>query len=377
VCVLSRRHFLGRIAAGASLLEAALWRAGLARAQSTGSSGKLFDIEQAGPHVWIALARPAVVINCNAVIFEQSEGLVVVDTHSKPSAAAALIAQIREEVSNKPVRFLINTHFHYDHTQGTAAYRKLDPRPAIVSSEDTRILMRELSPARVKASLAAMQAQLESARGRVAPAKDPIERLRWGRFVMESEAYIREMENFEAVLPDVTFDGPSMVLVDRMQDLQLVFRGRAHTASDICVWSAQSRVIATGDVLAGFVPGMGDGYPADWPLTLRKFGELDFAKVLPGHGLAQEGKRHLTGAAAYLDELNEEVGKAKRAGRTLEDAQKLVTPASLKAFAGEFGKYVEQMESRFRLLRPDTSIRQHLAQSVRANVEVAFRAASK
>ncbi len=376
MCQHSRRHFLGRLVAGATLLEEALYRAGLARAQSTGSSAALFDIEQAAPHVWIALARPAVMINANAVIFEQSDGLVVVDTHSKPSAAAALIAQIRDEVSPKPVRVLINTHFHYDHTQGTAAYLKLDPRPAIISSEDTRILMRELSPVRVKASLAAMQAQLESARGRVAPSKDPLVRLRWGRFVVDSEAYIREMENFEAVLPGITFDGPSMVLLDKMQDLHLVFRGRGHTASDICVWSPRSRVLATGDLLAGFVPGMGDGYPLDWPATLRKLGELEFAKVLPGHGVIQDGKGHLRDTVAYLDELNDAVARAKRAGRTLEEAQHTVTPASLKAFAGEFGAYVERMETRFRLLKPDTTIKEHLEQSVRANVAAAYRAAS-
>ena len=54
--------------------------------------------------------------------------VVVVDAHSKPSAAASLIAQIRREVTDKPVRYVVNTHFHWDHMQGDHAYRQTGQR---------------------------------------------------------------------------------------------------------------------------------------------------------------------------------------------------------------------------------------------------------
>ena len=73
--------------------------------------------------VYAALAKPQVLTNCNAAIFVNSQDVLVVDAHSKPSAAAALIAQIKKDITTKPVRYLVNSHFHWDHTQGNAAYK--------------------------------------------------------------------------------------------------------------------------------------------------------------------------------------------------------------------------------------------------------------
>src|SRR6266852_2036073 len=99
----SRRDFFnkafGGILAGASVLEEAFLRATWARAQSPGASTELFTIEKVTDGVYAALARPQVMINCNAAIFVNSQDALVVDAHSKPSAAAALIAQIKKEVT--------------------------------------------------------------------------------------------------------------------------------------------------------------------------------------------------------------------------------------------------------------------------------------
>ncbi|MBL8231064.1 MAG: MBL fold metallo-hydrolase, partial [Bryobacterales bacterium] len=132
-----KRGFTRRAFFEQALCLAAL-RAGVARAQSTALDAALFDIEKVTGGAWLALAKPSILINSNAAIFELSEGLLVVDTHSKPSAAAALVAQIRREVSEKPVRYVVNTHFHYDHAHGNAAYRQLTPRVDILATATTR-----------------------------------------------------------------------------------------------------------------------------------------------------------------------------------------------------------------------------------------------
>ena len=110
----SRRDFFSGafagILAGASLIEEAFLRAGWARAQSREATAGLFTIEKVNKGVYAALAHPQAMINCNAAIFVHSRDVVVVDAHSKPSAAAALIAQIRKEITTKPVRYLVNTH---------------------------------------------------------------------------------------------------------------------------------------------------------------------------------------------------------------------------------------------------------------------------
>src|SRR5277367_138992 len=123
----SRRDFFHNILhgalAGASVLEMGFFRAAVARAQAPAASARLFDIQKVADGVYCALAHRQAITNCNAAIFVNSQDVLVVDAHSKPSAAAALITQIREEITKKPVRYLVNTHFHWDHSQGDAAYR--------------------------------------------------------------------------------------------------------------------------------------------------------------------------------------------------------------------------------------------------------------
>src|SRR5882672_4799612 len=81
----------------------------------------LLDIKPVADGVCAAIAKPAYRVNCNAAIILPEDGVLVVDTHSKPSAARALIAQIKK-LTDKTVKYVVNTHFHYDHYQGNEAY---------------------------------------------------------------------------------------------------------------------------------------------------------------------------------------------------------------------------------------------------------------
>src|ERR1035438_10231107 len=153
----SRRDFFrlltGGALAGASVLELGFHRAAWARAAAPTSGGKLFDIQKAANGVFFAHARAQARVNCNAAIFVRSKDVVVVDAHSKPSAAASLIAQIKREVTEKPVRYIINTHFHWDHIQGNHAYRMAESQIDFIATATTKKLMQGLSLSRLKESL--------------------------------------------------------------------------------------------------------------------------------------------------------------------------------------------------------------------------------
>jgi len=91
----SRRDLLRQMAltsAGASILDLAWRRAAWAQALSPGAATDLFEIQNVAEGVYFAFARPQAVTNCNAAIFVNSADVLVVDAHSKPSAAAGLIA---------------------------------------------------------------------------------------------------------------------------------------------------------------------------------------------------------------------------------------------------------------------------------------------
>src|ERR1700674_4388296 len=160
----SRRDFFSRAfggaLAGASIIEEAFLRATGGRAKAPGASKNLFAIEKFAEGVYAALAKPQVLTNCNAAIFVNSQDVLVVDAHSKPSAAAALIAQIKKDITTKPVRYLVNSHFHWDHTQGDAAYKASGAKVDIIASDATKQLMTQLSRNRLKESLDGVPQQI-------------------------------------------------------------------------------------------------------------------------------------------------------------------------------------------------------------------------
>ena len=114
------------------------------------SAEDLFDLQKVADGVYAALAKPRTPINCNGAFVVYDEGVLVVDTHSRPSSARGLIQQIRT-VTDQPVRYAVNTHFHWDHAQGNHAYPVAFPKQvAIVASEQTRENLVNLGMQRVK-----------------------------------------------------------------------------------------------------------------------------------------------------------------------------------------------------------------------------------
>ena len=118
----------------------------------------LFDIKPIADGVYAAIAKPAYKVNCNAAIILFDDSVLVVDTHSKPSAARALIEQIKK-LTDKPVKYVVNTHFHWDHYQGNQAYPSSWPAGVeIISSEATRLNIEQRGIPRVKHEITTMPA---------------------------------------------------------------------------------------------------------------------------------------------------------------------------------------------------------------------------
>jgi cyclase len=337
----SRRDFFSRAGAlaGASIVEEAFLRATWARAQAPGASTNLFKIEKIADGVYAALARPQVLTNCNAAIFVNSQDVLVVDAHSKPSAAAALIAQIKKDVTTKPVRYLVNSHFRWDHTQGDAAYKASGAKVDIIASDTTRDLMIQLSRNRLKESLDGVPRQIDDVQARLAKATSNADKERYTDLIRQLKAYQTEMKSYTLELPTITF-ARSHVIKDTAGDLHIEFHGRAHTAGDITVFSPETRVVASGDVIIGFLPNIADGYPRPWPATINSVGHLAFDHIIPGHGPVQHDRTRMTQMRNYIEELTGRVEEGKKAGKPLAELQKTLTMTSIKTLqANGYGSY--------------------------------------
>jgi cyclase len=361
-----RRSFAG-ILAGASVFEEAFLRASWARAQAQTATTNLFDIEKVADGVLAALAKPAALTNCNAAIFVLSRDVLVVDAHSKPSAAASLIAQIKKEVTDKPVRYLVNTHFHWDHTQGDAAYKKANPQVQIIASDMTKQLLSEIQRDRLKESLDSVPGLIDAATRRLSQAKSAQERDWANEQLRQLRAYQAEMKSYPLELPTVTF-AKTHVIKDASGDLELAFNGKAHTSGDIQVFSPAKRVVASGDAVIGFLPNLNDGYPRPWPATIDSVATWKFDHIIGGHGPVQRGRDRMGQFRNYIEDLTARVERAKKAGTPVAELQKMITPRSLTTLeSGGFGSYVADNLARYTVyLGNRTPVEERLAANITA-----------
>ena len=305
------------------------------------------DIEKVAEGVYCALARAQAEINANAAVFVNSSDVLVVDTHSKPSAAALLIAQIKKEITPHPVRYVVNTHFHWDHIQGNQAYRAAGGKIDFIASEPTKQLMSDLAQQRLQASLDEIPKQIDALRGRDSKSSSTAEKAFCEEQIRQVLAYQSEMKAFALELPTVTFD-KSHLIKDEAHDLHIEFHGHAHTAGDVVVFCPQQRVIATGDMIHGFLPFIRDGFPKTWPKTMDSVAQLGFDKICPGHGPVQQTQERLIDMRNYIEELTEKVEAGKKAGQSIADLQKTITVASLKSMQSNgYSKYVSDNQYKY------------------------------
>ncbi len=295
----------------------------------------LFDVKPVADGVYAAIAKPAYKVNCNAAIILFDDVVLVVDTHSKPSAARALIEQIKK-LTDKPVRYVVNTHFHWDHYQGNQAYPSSWPAGVeIISSEATRANIEQRGIPRVKHEIVTMPQEIEKLKSDLDKASDVRQKEQLRANLLQAEAYLAELKSMQVTLPSVTFDH-SLILHRPSKTVEILWLGNAHTNGDVFVYLPREKVLVTGDALHGWTPYMGDSYPFDWIQTLDAAEKLDFDQVIGGHGDVMRGKERFELWKHYFGDLMDEAAQAYARGASLEDAEKGVGKTLIAKYADRF-----------------------------------------
>jgi len=314
---------------------AMLWFALMLMAGRCGAAEELFDIKPIADGVYAAIAKPAYKVNCNAVIIFLGDSVLVVDTHSKPSAARALIEQVKK-LTDKPVRYVVNTHFHWDHYQGNQAYPSSWPTGIeIISSEATRNNIQRLGIPRVKHEITTMPAEIEQLKADLAKAESPEQKEAAGKKLREAEDYFAELKTMQVTLPTMTFDR-SLILHRATRTVEILWLGRAHTDGDVWVFLPKEKFLVCGDALHGWTPFMGDSYPYEWIKTLDAAERLDFDYAIGGHGGVMKGKQKFELWKQYFQDLMEQTAAAYSDGASLQEAQKKVSAALVAKYSSDF-----------------------------------------
>ena len=290
----------------------------------SGNDDALFDVQKVADGVHVAVAARAYKVNCNTALIETDDGVLVVDSHSKPSAARVVVERLRE-VTPKPVRYVVNTHFHWDHWQGNEAYPSAYGHVEVITNDITREAMVRKSLKRIQDHVRQMPAEIEGLRAQLAAATSADQRAELASNLRQAEQYLAEVRALRPALPTMAFER-TMRIFQRDREIHLLFLGRAHTEGDVFVYLPKEKVVVTGDAVIGWTPYTGDGYPQDWPDTLRRLEQLDFDRMILGHGQVA-GRDWLRTFRGYVEDLVEAVRREVWAGTSLEETKERVRDA--------------------------------------------------
>src|SRR5579863_5938614 len=245
-------------------------------------------VKQIVPGVWFREGDLATLGHCNNAIIEMKDYLIIVDANF-PSGARLTMAAAKK-VSNKPVKYVFDTHHHGDHSYGNAVWTQAGA--ITLAYKGVSEEMQRYEPKRWQTE--------EKQRKDVA------------------DMHLATVEP-----PKQTFDKSPYVIKDDTQEVRFYFFGWAHTRGDGFVYLPKEKVLCTGDaVLNGPYNFTADANVGNWPKVIAAAQKLDVEHVLPGHG-GPGGKDVMAGQAQFMVELHQAVAGAVKQGKKLEDIVKM------------------------------------------------------
>ena len=221
----------------------------------------------------------------NTTVIIGARQVLVVDSAFLPSIAREGIAQIRQW-TDKPVTFLLNTHFHNDHNLGNEQYMLAFPALTIIAHSETKKSMDMFGPgsaAREERTNTRLQRMLDDGKG---PDGQPLS--------AEDKAYVKEaladrthwydeIRKVKFQSATLTFDRDFSIDLGN-REVQIKFLGKGNTAGDAVAFLPKEKIIVVGDLVGYPIPMANDGYPSEWIQTLQNLGQFDADTIVPGHG---------------------------------------------------------------------------------------------
>ena len=291
-----------------------------------------FDVQKIAPDVYAVVRRePASLwFNPNTVFIVGREAVTVVDAQLTSADTREVLAALRR-ITNKPVRYVVNTHWHEDHIIGNRVYREAFPDVKFIAQQSTLADLPTVGAQNRQGSLKngpGFVELLKSSLGKgVNLAGRPItdeERAGYASDARLVEKYLAEAPNFEIILPDIAVDR-RFAFDDGRRRIEILFLGRAHTGADLVVHLPEERIVAAGDLVVAPVPLVGStSYPLEYAATLDRLLRLKPRVIVPGHGGVQRDDAYARRLHGLLTALKTQAESSFARGESLAEMRRRI-----------------------------------------------------
>lgn len=279
-----------------------------------------------GVYLFTVMPYGDVGMSGNSVAIVSDDSVVVFDSNATPETANTVLTEIRK-ITDKPVKYLVNSHWHWDHWGGNEVFLAAFPELKIITHEKTLEQLKTVEPKwndqglkeGLSAYLKDFEKQITDAKAKQAPES---EITNMDELLAADQNFLAQKTSLTKTYPNVTFK-ESMSIHPTGREIQIL-HARAITVGDTYLYLPKEKILVTGDiVLSPFPFAIGGTYPADWLKTLQHFVELKPNLVIPGHGDVQNVDFIRSNVAMFQTVLDY-VKEAKSKGLSLEQTQKLV-----------------------------------------------------
>lgn len=316
-----------------------------------------FAVQKLAEDVYAVIRQepPGFMVDANNVFIINEDDVIVIDSNGAPAITTQVLAALRK-LTSKPVKYVINTHYHDDHIRGNQVYRAAFPGVEFIAHTFARDYLPKQGALNRKNFLEGAPGFLDELKSFLAKNKSPLggELTAEERASIESgnrlvELVLSEGAAAQTILPTITVaDRLTLHRGSRVIDIRHL--GNGHTAADLVVHLPQEGILITGDLVVWPVPLIGNpqSHIGEWSATLDQLCALRPSIIVPGHGPVLRDDAYLKTLSSMFASISRQTAAAVARGETLEQARKSVNLTEFRQqLAGDspvrkllFGNYV-------------------------------------
>lgn len=312
---------------------------------SPAAAAEEFSVARLGESVFAVVRNdpPGFAVESNSGFIECRDQIVVIDTQSNETATRRVLAAIRKH-SNKPVRHVINTHWHDDHIVGNRIYREAFPAVRFVAHQQSLTYLpgegkknRDQFHRAIPDALEGLRKTLQAGKTSAGLPLTDEQRASLASDIRLAEGYLTVPDDFVPVLADIPVN-TELAIREAGCSIDVLALGNAHTTGDLVVHVADAGVVFVGDIIGWPVPLVGaeQSRVREWSGTLKRIRDLDGSVLVPGHGPVMRDYAHLDRISTLMTTITRRVDEARARGETLESDRSRIDLSDLRRqFAGD------------------------------------------